>query len=147
MLNHPGIVSPAARETVQAAIESLGYIRNDVARQLRAKDSRTIVFLTSRWDDPFGADMIRGAETQAFHKGLCLTLCPVGDVPEAELAHINHLTEQRVRGVIVAATADSTFTFDALCAGAPTLEVIRMMVFRKLITRPMLSVSLPSSRI
>lgn len=116
VLNRPEIVSPAVRETVQAAVESLGYIRNEVARQLRAKDSRNIVFLTSQWDDPFVADMIRAAETHALQKGMYLTLCPVGDVPEGELAHINHLTEQRVRGVIVTATADCTVTSDALCA-------------------------------
>ncbi len=124
VLNRPEIVSPAVRETVQAAIESLGYIRNDVARQLRAKDSRTIVFLSSQWDDPFVADMIRGAEMRAFERGMCLTVCPVGDVPEGELAHINHLTEQRVRGVIVAATANKTFTSNALCArDIPTVFV------------------------
>lgn len=124
VLNRPEIVSPAVRETVQAAIESLGYIRNDVARQLRAKDSRTIVFLSSQWDEPFVADMIRGAEKHAFQKGMCLTLCPIGDVPEAELAHINHLTEQRVRGVIVARTANPRFTSVALRArDIPTVFV------------------------
>ena len=116
VLNHPEIVSLAVQETVQAAIESLGYVRNDVARQLRAKDSRTLVFLTSQWDDPFIADMIRGAETRAFEKGMCLTVCPVGGIPENELTHINHLMEQRVRGVIVAATANPLFTAAALRA-------------------------------
>lgn len=116
VLNRPEIVSPAVRETVQAAIESLGYIRNDVARQLRAQDSRTIGFLSSEWDHPFVADMIRGAEMRAFETGMCLTVCPVGDVPENELAHINHLMEQRVRGVIVAATVNPVFTTGALRA-------------------------------
>ena len=60
--------------------------------------------------------MIRGAETRAFEKGMCLTVCPVGGVPENELAHINHLMEQRGRGVIVAATANPLFTAAALRA-------------------------------
>ncbi|MBN9613501.1 MAG: LacI family DNA-binding transcriptional regulator, partial [Actinobacteria bacterium] len=36
VLNHPGKVSPATVERVTAAIERLGFVRNDAARQLRA---------------------------------------------------------------------------------------------------------------
>ena len=53
---------------------------------------------------------------RAFARGMCLTVCPLGDAPENELAHINHLMGQRVRGVVVAATVNPTFTAAALRA-------------------------------
>src|SRR5215217_5057695 len=42
VLNHPARVSAATRERVQGAIDELGFVRNDAARQLRAGQSRTI---------------------------------------------------------------------------------------------------------
>ena len=40
VLNGRSTVSPAAVERVRAAIDALGYVRNDAARQLRAGRSR-----------------------------------------------------------------------------------------------------------
>jgi LacI family transcriptional regulator len=42
VLNRPDIVAEPTRSRVRAAIEQLGFIRNESARQLRAGRSRTI---------------------------------------------------------------------------------------------------------
>ena len=39
VLNRPEIVAPATVERVQAAIEQLGFVRNDAARQLRPRST------------------------------------------------------------------------------------------------------------
>src|SRR5512146_772962 len=41
VLNHPEVVAERTRARVQAAIQELGFIRNESARQLRAGRSRT----------------------------------------------------------------------------------------------------------
>jgi LacI family transcriptional regulator len=42
VLNRPDKVAPATVARVTAAIEQLGFVRNDAARQLRAGRSRSI---------------------------------------------------------------------------------------------------------
>ncbi|RZI93289.1 MAG: LacI family transcriptional regulator, partial [Microbacterium sp.] len=42
VLNRPDKVAPSTVARVQAAIEQLGFVRNDAARQLRAGRSRSI---------------------------------------------------------------------------------------------------------
>ena len=42
VLNRPEKVADATVQRVQAAIRSLGFVRNDAARQLRAGSSRSI---------------------------------------------------------------------------------------------------------
>ena len=46
VLNHPDKVASATRERVQAAIDDLGFVRNDAARQLRNGRSRSIGMIT-----------------------------------------------------------------------------------------------------
>ena len=42
VVNNPGKVTPATRQKVEAAIAELGFVRNGVARSLRAGRSTTI---------------------------------------------------------------------------------------------------------
>ena len=62
VLNRPDIVAPATVERVEAANASLGFIRNDAARQLRAGKSRTIGMVVLNVGNPFFTDVARGAE-------------------------------------------------------------------------------------
>src|SRR5688572_21315180 len=61
-LNHPGKVSPATQARIQAAIDELGYIRNDAARQLRAGTNRAIGMIVLDIANPFFTDVARGVE-------------------------------------------------------------------------------------
>ncbi|WP_163535800.1 LacI family DNA-binding transcriptional regulator, partial [Klebsiella pneumoniae] len=45
VLNRPERVQPDTVARVQAAIEQLGFVRNDAARQLRAGRSRTVAMV------------------------------------------------------------------------------------------------------
>ncbi|MET0977023.1 MAG: LacI family DNA-binding transcriptional regulator, partial [Leifsonia sp.] len=53
VLNHPDKVAPETVARVQAAIASLGFIRNDAARQLRAGKSRSIGMVVLDVGNPF----------------------------------------------------------------------------------------------
>ena len=59
VLNRPDLVSPATRQKVLDAINELGYVRNDSARQLRAGRSRTVAILVLDVSNPF--ELVDGA--------------------------------------------------------------------------------------
>ena len=61
VLNHPDKVSGKAVVKVQEAIDLLGFVRNDAARQLRAGKSRSIGLVVLDVRNPFFADVARGA--------------------------------------------------------------------------------------
>ena len=59
-LNHPAKVSPSTLARIQAAIDELGYIRNDAARQLRAGTNTAIGMIVLDIANPFFTDVARG---------------------------------------------------------------------------------------
>ena len=74
VLNRPDRVSPDAVERVQRAIEELGYVRNDAARQLRAGRSSTIGLVVLDVSNPFFAEVARGAQDEAATHGFTVVL-------------------------------------------------------------------------
>ena len=60
----------ASRERVLAAIDELGFIRNDAARQLRDGRSSSIGLVVLDVRNPFFTDVARGAEDRAALDGL-----------------------------------------------------------------------------
>ena len=106
VLNRPDIVAPATVERVQAAIDSLGFIRNDAARQLRAGKSRTIGMVVLNVGNPFFTDVARGAEVRASAAGMSLLLGNSDEKYDRELAYFDLFEEQRVHGLLVTPVGD-----------------------------------------
>jgi len=101
VLNRPERVAPATRERVQRAIEELGFVRNEAARQLRAGRSRTIGLLVLDVGNPFFTDLAAGAETAAAKAGLSVILCNSGDNADREDHYLSLLQEQRAYGILI----------------------------------------------
>src|SRR5215207_581555 len=97
VLNRPEVVAEPTRQRVLDAIAELGFVRNESARQLRAGRSRTIGLDVA---DPFFTDVARGAETVAEDNGYVVVLSNSGEDADRERRHLEHLEEQRVRGVL-----------------------------------------------
>jgi LacI family transcriptional regulator len=108
VLNHPEKVSPASVERVQRAIDELGFIRNDAARQLRNGRSRTIGMIVLDVRNPFFTDLARGAEDEAADSGLTVTLGNSDENPTREATYLDLFEQQRVYGVVISAYADVT---------------------------------------
>lgn len=108
VLNHPEKVSPDAVSRVQAAIESLGFIRNDAARQLRAGRSRTIGLIVLDAGNPFFTDVARGAELAAEVAGSAILMGNSNQDPAREAHYLDLFEEQRVRGVLLSPVGDVT---------------------------------------
>jgi len=63
-------VASETRARVQSAIDRLGYVRSESARQLRAGRSRIMGLLVLDMGNPFFVDVARGAERKARDAGL-----------------------------------------------------------------------------
>jgi LacI family transcriptional regulator len=101
VLNNPDKVASATAERVLAAIEALGFVRNDAARQLRAGASRSIGLVVLDVGNPFFTDVARGVEQRAAEEGLVVLLANSDERPDREAAHLDLFEEQRVRGVLI----------------------------------------------
>lgn len=101
VLNTPSKVADATIERVQEAIEALGFVRNDAARQLRAGSSRTLGMVVFDVRNPFFADVARGAEERAAEVGLTVILANSDQRADREAAHLDLFEEQRVRGILI----------------------------------------------
>jgi LacI family transcriptional regulator len=86
---------------VHAAIEELGFVRNDAARQLRAGRSRSVGLLVLDVGNPFFTDLARAAERHAAQSNLVVLLGTTDDDPQRERAYLDTFEEQRVFGLLI----------------------------------------------
>ncbi len=126
VLNRPAQVAPATVARVMRAIEELGFVRNDAARQLRAGRSRSIGLVVLDVGNPFFAEVARGAEDRAAEAGMTVLLGNSDETPAREAAHLELFREQRVNGVLVTpASEDLTLLRRLRDGGVPVILVDR----------------------
>lgn len=101
VLNHSEKVSSDAVRRVRDAIDELGYVRNDAARQLRMGRSSTIGLVVLDVRNPFFTDLARGAESEAARHGLSVILGNSDEDVEREAGYLDLFEEQRVRGILI----------------------------------------------
>jgi LacI family transcriptional regulator len=101
VLNHREKVSPDAVRRVREAIDALGYVRNDAARQLRVGRSSTVGLVVLDVRNPFFTDLARGAESEAARHGLSVILGNSGEDVDREAGYLDLFEEQRVRGILI----------------------------------------------
>ncbi|WP_326702138.1 LacI family DNA-binding transcriptional regulator [Streptomyces cyaneofuscatus] len=107
VINRPDAVGPDIRARVLSAIDRLGYVRSESARQLRAGRSRIMGLLVLDMGNPFFVDVARGAERAAREAGLGVMVCNSAQSPGEEAEYLSLFAEQRVRGVLLT-PADAT---------------------------------------
>jgi LacI family transcriptional regulator len=101
VLNRPELVAPATRARVEEAIATLGFVRNESARQLRAGRSRTLGLVVLDVANPFFTDIARGVEEAVAAEGLAVVLCDSAERTDRERRYLELLEEQRVQGILI----------------------------------------------
>jgi LacI family transcriptional regulator len=101
VINRPDTVAEETRTRVRAAIDRLGYVRSESARQLRVGRSRIVGLLVLDMGNPFFVEVARGAERAARAQRLGVMVCNSGESPDEEAEYLSLFVEQRVRGVLV----------------------------------------------
>ena len=117
VLNRPDRVAPATLERVRAAIEELGFIRNEAARQLRTGRSRTIALLVLDVGNPFFTDVARGVERVATQRGLSLILSGSDSTTDRQRHYLSLFQEQRVLRRPAHPGRPATWPASTSCAG------------------------------
>nr|WP_300144661.1 LacI family DNA-binding transcriptional regulator [Propionicimonas sp.] len=107
VLNSPERVSDATRQRVQDAIDKLGWVPNESARQLRAGRSRSIGMVVMDIANPFFTDVARGAEELLYEQQYSVHIGNSDQNPDRELTLLERFEQQRVGGVLFAPIEDS----------------------------------------
>lgn len=106
VLNRPEKVAPATVVKVHRAIDELGYVRNDAARQLRLGRSRSIGLVLLDVANPFFTDLARGAEQVAESSSNSILLGNSDQNAAREARYLDLFEEQRVQGVLISPIDD-----------------------------------------
>jgi LacI family transcriptional regulator len=94
-------VGADTRRRVQEAAARLGYVPNEVARQLRGQRTSTLGLLGDEvTTTPYAGRMVLGAQEAASRHGWLLMLLNSGLDPELERREISALLQNRVDGVL-----------------------------------------------
>ncbi|WP_190194458.1 LacI family DNA-binding transcriptional regulator [Streptomyces minutiscleroticus] len=98
--NDPG-VSEATRERVFAAVDRLGYRRNQTARSLRLGGSGMIGLVVTNLANPFYSRLALGVQEVATEYGFRMLLSNSAEQSEREPDLIDGLVDHQVEGLIV----------------------------------------------
>jgi LacI family transcriptional regulator len=100
-LNHPHVLGASSRERVRAAIEELGYVPNESARQLRAGSSKALaLILLDAWL-PYFNELSRGVEDVTREGGWSLFFSNSNRDGAQERRNIDMFEAHRVQGVVI----------------------------------------------
>ena len=126
VLNRPDRVRSATRIRVEEAMQQLGFVRNESARQLRVGRSSTVAYVMLDATNPFFTDVARGMEGVAEGAGLSLFLCNSDQRAERERTYLTRLEQQRVQGVVITPSdPESPLLVDLPRRGTPVVIVNR----------------------
>ncbi|RIQ20173.1 LacI family DNA-binding transcriptional regulator, partial [Jiangella rhizosphaerae] len=101
-LNHPDRVSAEKAARIERAVETLGFVPNSSARQLRLGRSDAIAFLAPDVSNPYFSTIAEGVERRASEAGLTVFIANSHADRDREDAYLRMFGQHRVRGLLVA---------------------------------------------
>jgi LacI family transcriptional regulator len=102
VLNKPDGVNPAYRQRVTDAMNELGFVRNDLARQLRMGGGTTLGMIVLNVANPFFAALAHACEAAAEEAGYTIVLGSSDQIAAREDRYAELFELQRVTGMIIA---------------------------------------------
>lgn len=126
VLNRPDRVAAATSARVQSAIEQLGFVRNDAARQLRAGRSHSFGLVVLDTRNPFFMDVAHGAQSRALDDGYTVLMGGSDESVTRESSLLEMFEEHRVAGVLISPVRTDTEQLTKLReSGIPVVLVDR----------------------
>jgi LacI family transcriptional regulator len=126
VVNEEAGVTPDTAARVQAAIDALGFRRNDSARLLRTRRTSSVGLVLEDLADPFYASLSRAVEDVARAHGALLFTGSSAEDPRREQELVLAFCARRVDGLIVVPAADDhRYLSPEMDAGVATVFVDR----------------------
>lgn len=100
VLNKSNLVSKSTAERVHKAVESMGYVPNPLARNLRKSESRTIMIVIPNFTNPYYPHILSGVTEASRSQGYSAMIC-VSDMCDTEKVLVEMLTAKRIDGAIL----------------------------------------------
>jgi LacI family transcriptional regulator, galactose operon repressor len=103
VLRESPLVAEATRAKVRATMESLGYVYNRGAANLRSRRSKTIGLVVCEITNPFYAELVAGIDTVMDRSGWIAFIANSSESPERQDRFIQRMREQNADGIILTA--------------------------------------------
>ncbi len=126
VINGTRFVSDETRLKVLAAIETLNYRPNAVARGLVTRSTQKIGLVISEITNPFFTAAARGIEDETISHRYNIILCNTDEDPEREEDGLHLLATQQIDGLIIAPTGVRCASLLAMAeSGVPIVQLDR----------------------
>lgn len=128
VLNNIGVVNPETERRVRAAIADLNYRRNNVARALKTRTTRTIGFICPDLCNIFFTEIVDRIESILGPLGYSLVVCSSANSTEEEKRKVSILLDRSVDGIIAAPAGNEHDPFaQCLRAHVPVVFIDRII--------------------
>jgi len=114
VINKPGRASQETSARVRAVMAELGYVPNQLARQLRTGVQTSIGMVVLTVANPFFADLAHACEAAAEAAGYDMTIGSSNESTERETRYLELFGRQQVAGVLVAPVLGQTSAMEML---------------------------------
>lgn len=129
VLSNKPHVREELKERVLRVVQDMGYEPNRIARSLRVQRSSVIGLIISDIRNSFFQQLARAVEDIAYQNGYAVFLCNSDEDPEKESLYVNVLRAERVAGVIMSPTRETTHACKSLLgAGIPVVAIDRSIL-------------------
>jgi len=108
-LNHPEKVRPETLELINAAIDRLGYVPNQGARQLAGGASRVFGLVLPRLDHAFSLQIANGVQSEARRRDYDLLIASAGNDDILENHYMRYFLGAQIAGLLVQPMAGSSW--------------------------------------
>ena len=112
--NHPGLVKPATRKKIDAAVKRLGYIRNRAAQAMHGRRSGTIGLIVPTINHAIFAEVIQSFSDAVEAAGFTILITSHGYDLDREYAVLRKLMEHRVDGIAIIGLDHSEETYQLI---------------------------------
>ncbi|UPT57693.1 DNA-binding transcriptional regulator CytR [Dickeya zeae] len=109
-MTNPEKVSAATRKKVEQAALAVGYSAQNLARNLKRHESRTILALVPDICDPFFSEMLRGIEETAAERGYLVLIGDCAHQRQTEKTFLDLIATRQIDGILL---LGSQLPFDA----------------------------------
>lgn len=102
VLNKPGRVSAPTAQRVNDVMNEIGFVRNELARQLRTGGTNMVGTVVLNVANPFFAALLHAIEASAEEAGCVAVFGSSDQLRQREERYLEVFEEQRVKGIMIA---------------------------------------------